>query len=93
MSYFYFITKGDAIEIKLQAPAKIQDVYQQPSNLKKWLTGTIKGAFYLNDKSDHIISNSYVLELREDSKVFFEIEPYVTEMHKCNAFAILNEIK
>ena len=58
---------------------------KEPSNLRKWNKQQIKGAFYLNEDGK-INTNSYFIELHENSKVFFEIEPQITDLHSSNSF-------
>jgi hypothetical protein len=45
------------------------------------LTKSIKGGFYLNESLEILQSNSYALDLRSESTIFFTIEPYKTHLH------------
>jgi hypothetical protein len=63
---------------------KIAESIQEPKNLKKWKTKTIKGGFYYNPKSDSIVSNYFVLDLLSSSTIFFSIEAYKTPLHSSN---------
>ena len=83
--HFVFIENNDNIvELSLNAPIKSAEDYQLPKNLKKWKHGNLKGAFYLKHTSNSIFTNSYILNLKEDSEVHFEINPYETSMNKSN---------
>jgi hypothetical protein len=82
MVFVYGLENSDIIEVRLQAPNKVETTFSEPKMLKKWNSHKIKGSFYLNDSSEHIISIMYTLDLTEDSKVFFEIEPYSLNLHK-----------
>ena len=69
------------METKHQAIAKIMETMQEPKNIKKLNTRSFKGGFYHNENLNIIESNSYVLDLDEETNVFFTIEPYGTELH------------
>jgi hypothetical protein len=60
---------------------KIAESIQEPKNLKKWKTKTIKGGFYFSPKSESIASNYFVLDLLSTSTIFFSIEAYKTPLH------------
>jgi hypothetical protein len=84
LKLYVFIEDNDNIvEVSLNAPIKSED-YQLPKNLKKWKNGNLKGAFYLKNTSNTIFTNSYILNLKEDSEVHFEIDTYETIMHNSN---------
>jgi hypothetical protein len=62
-------------EIQLPAPSKILSSFKKPRGLKSWVRDEMQGAFYLSTTSDDIQSQSYLLNLDNDSEVLFEIEP------------------
>ncbi len=62
-------------EIQLPAPSKILSSFKKPRGLKSWVRDEMHGAFYLSTASDDIQSQSYLLNLDNDSEVLFEIEP------------------
>ncbi len=73
-------------EIKFQPIGKIVETFREPKNLKKWTSKSIKGGFYFNEKLGSIVSNSFALDLKSDSTVFFAIEPFKTSLHSSNFF-------
>lgn len=65
----------------MQPLKRVRDPIQEPKNISNWCTKTVKGGFYLSDKPDGIVSNSFAFDLQSDSNIFFSIEPFKTTLH------------
>lgn len=74
-------------ELKLEASNRISAADSkkfEPKNLKKWLTKTTKGGLYFNEQLNGIFSNSFVLDLKSKSTVYFSIQTSTTPLHSSN---------
>ncbi|RNA11121.1 EF-hand calcium-binding domain-containing 7-like isoform X5 [Brachionus plicatilis] len=52
-----------------------------PKNYKKWFSKSTKGGFYFNQNINGIIANSFALDLKHKSTLFFTIEEFKTKLH------------
>ena len=57
---------------------------QYPKNYTKWLSKSTKGGFYFNVNINRIIANSFAIDLKHSSTMFFTIETVKTPLHKSN---------
>lgn len=55
-----------------------------PKNYKKWFSKSTKGGFYFNQNINGIIANSFALDLKHKSTLFFTIEEFKTKLHSSN---------
>lgn len=71
-------------EFKINQSLFVEQEFKYPKNYKKWFSNSTKGGFYFNESINSIIANSFAIDLKHSSTMFFTIETLKTKLHKSN---------
>ena len=63
--------------------------YNEPKDLKKWISKSTKGAFFFNPVLNGLVSNSFAIDVHFETSFYITIEAYTTNLHTSKSTEIL----